>query len=211
MKHFLKRILTATLCLLALCATFVSSASAASNVCEQTSGDSSCVTSFIVRTTSRWLFSDVLKLSQTEGVMMIMKGNYYTAPAFHENTPTGTKKMYEKYHVTVEELDDDGNVADSYERIFDEGSLKLKLNRNSVYRITVVPTFCEFEQKMTDHSYYITNPHLNPYGLEYTQGNIISRIFSSVSTSKWKPLGWETDSTWYVSTTRGIEGCSFGE
>ena len=119
--------------------------------------------------------------------------------------------MYEKYHVTVEKLNDNGDVLDSYERIFDEESLKLKLNDNSIYRITVVPTFYEFEQKMADRSFYITNLHLNPYGLEYTQGNIISRIFSSVSNSKWKPLGWETNSTWSVSTTRGIEGCSFEE
>ena len=121
----------------------------------------------------------------------------------------GSRKMYERYTVKVERLDKKDRVIASKSYIFDESTLKLKLEKNSKYRITITPEFIGFYRNMMDRKYYINHLTYNPYGLKYPQGNEVTRFASLVAVGKWKPLGWSTHSTWKVTSTKGISECAF--
>ena len=217
MKRTLTKYLALILCLLTLCVGFAPSAYAAGNACKQISGSSKAVEVFTVSTGKRWIAKkDVVKLTQTKGVMKtigkskIWDTNYdYYVNNISGNKATGSRKMYERYTVKVERLDKKGRVIASKSYIFDEGSLKLKLEKNSKYRITITPEFIGFYRNMMDRKYYINHLTYNPYGLKYPQGNEVTRFASLVAVGKWKPLGWSTHSTWKVTSTKGISECAF--
>ena len=175
----MKRKLTAKIVTLAMAVmmlvTGFSTKSFAANVCKQISGSSKAAQTFNINTGSRWYSSkDVLKLTQTKGTMKIMK---------LLNGKHTTKSMYEKYYVKVEKLKNN-KVVSVKNYTWQKSSLKLKLDKNSTYRVTVTPTAVRNRSSFGDGTLF------NPYG----------SIFFS-------PLGWKKHSTWKVSSTSGILSC----
>ena len=178
----MKRKLTAKIVTLAMAVmmlvTGFSTKSFAANVCKQISGSSKAAQTFNINTGSRWYSSkDVLKLTQTKGTMKIMK----------LTGKNSTKKMYEKYYVKVEKLKNN-KVVSVKNYTWQKSSLKLKLDKNSTYRVTVTPA------AVRDKYSFKAGTMFNPYG------NGITYIF-------WAPRGWKKHSTWKVSSTSGILSC----
>ena len=209
MKNILKKVCCFALMLLMLAVMLPAQTAEAANACKQISGNSKAVQVFYVNTGSRWIAKkDVVKLTQTKGTMNI-KYNFfgvnYSYPPFSDKA-NDTKKMYEEYSVKVEKLNSKNKVVKTENYTFDSGSLKIKLDKNSTYRITVTPKFLDFYNKVKSMSYkqFIgLNYNHNPYSVKGL------RIVGSLAKSKWVPLGWKTHSTWKVSSTKGINDCSF--
>ncbi|MBQ5992030.1 MAG: hypothetical protein IJL62_05725 [Clostridia bacterium] len=121
---FFRRILVTALCLLTLTVMFMPSASAAANVCRQISGSSKKAVTFTVKTGSRWLLSDKLTIKQTKGVFK------YNDWLYREKTAKG----YDEYIIKVTKV---GGKTKTY--TLGGGSITIKLDKNSTYKITVTP------------------------------------------------------------------------
>ena len=207
-----KRIAVMALCLLMLVMIVPVQSAEAANVCKQIEGSSKAKKVFYVSTGSRWIANkDVVKFTQSKGVMKINKrGIFLSDYMYHEyppfsDTQNATQKMYEVYAVKVEKLNNKNEVVKTQTYKFDGGSIKIKLDKNSNYRITVTPTFVPFYNKckdMTPYQWTGLNNCWNPYKKEMG-------FLKQLTSKRWVPLGWQTNSTWRVSSTKGINECSF--
>jgi len=211
MRHNVwKRIAVMAICLLMLVMIVPVQSAEAANVCKQIEGSSKAKKVFYVSTGSRWIASkDVIKFTQTKGVMKIQKrglflsdNKYKEYPPFSDKS-NSTSKMYEEYTIKVEKLNNNNKVINTQNYKFDGSSSKpIKLDKNSKYRITVIPTFITFYNKcknMTWYQWFGLNNCNNPY-----KRGVLASVFN-----KWIPLGWKSHSTWRVSSTKGINECSF--
>ena len=184
MKRTLRRILTMVLCMMTLCFVFIAPASA-DNVCKQIKGSSKAETVFTVDTGSRWLFAkDYLKLTQTKGIMNIERIKL-------THNEKATREMYELYSVKVEKLVK-GKVKSTKVYEWESKTLKIKLDKNAFYRITVTSTYVKY------HGKYPGGGLFNPYEAKGLKGLV---------SMWWIPLGWKKHSTWSVSATKGILAC----
>lgn len=184
MKSILKKITLVLLTALILGISFAAPAYA-ENVCKQISGTSKNASTFMVETTSRWLASkDVLKLTQTKGIMNIERVKL-------TKNVKDTREMYETYTVKVEKMVK-GKVKSTKTYTWSGSSLKIKLEKNSTYRVTVTSYFVKYNGKYPGGSLF------NPYD---TKG------ISALSSAFWAPRGWKKHSTWKVSSTKGILSC----
>lgn len=184
MKRIIRTLLTLVLCLMTLCTVFITPASA-DNVCKQITGTSKKQVVFTVNTGSRWLFSkDILKLAQTKGTMNIER------ITLTQNVKD-TRVMYELYDVKVEKIVN-GKVKSRKVYQWEEKTLKIKLDKNSFYRITVTSTYVKYNGK------YPGGGLFNPYE---------SKGLKGLSSMWWVPRGWKKHSTWSVSATKGILAC----
>lgn len=215
-----KRMAVMAMCLLMLVMIVPVQSAEAANVCKQISGSSAATKVFYVKTGSRWnAKKDVVKITQTKGVMNVMQAQYgrqraYYATAgksFNDNKPNGTKSMYELYTVKVEKLNQKNKTVKTQNYKLSDGSLKIKLEKNSKYRVTIIPTFIVFRKNMQDKRYYVNHASYNPYHeVKSFAGNLWSLFFSwEDHYNSWKPLGWKKNSTWSVTSTKGITECSF--
>ena len=180
MKHrFAKRIAALFVCFM-MAITAFSGLALAGNVCGEITGTSEEAKTFTVNTGSRWLArKDVLKLTQTKGTMKIWH-------LLEKPNSSNEKKMYEQYTVTVEKLDGSKVVkTKTYE--WDSSSLKIKLDKDSIYHVTVTSYWAAHKGK------YIGGTLFNPYG--------------GVGGITWMPEGWIKHSSWQVSATKGILSC----
>lgn len=172
---------------------------AANNVCSQISGKSTVRTVFYVNTGSRWIVNkDVMKISQTQGIMNRSRTRISKIDK--------TEKMYEKYMIRIEKLGKNDKVVKSQEKVLDgKKPVKVSLDKNSKYRITVTPEYVKYMETIKsvpngDSVYYDYNPYL-------TKLQTIFRI----KKYQWVPRGWKTASTWMVTSTKGINACSFNK
>ena len=185
MKNIFTKIALFLLVALFLGTGCIASASA-DNACKQIGGTSKEEGTFYVETTERWLFNkDVLKLSQTEGVMNIERVKL-------TKNVKDTRKMYETYEVKVEKLKN-GSVVKVEKYTWTDSSLKIKLDKNSYYRVTVTSLYVKYNGKYPGGSLF------NPYETKGLKGLL---------SMWWAPRGWAKHSTWRVSATKGILGCS---
>lgn len=209
MKRTLRRILTMALCLLTLAMIVPVRSAEAANACKQISGSSKSTEVFYVSTGSRWIAQkDVIKFTQTKGTMKIQKrgligtdDQYKEYPPFSDKS-NSNQKMYETYTIKVEKLNNKNKVVSTQKYELDDGSKSIKLDKNSKYRITVTPTFMAFYNKcknMTWYQWFGLNNNHNPY-----RGGVLKTLLT-----RWIPLGWKSHSTWKVSSTKGINDCSF--
>ncbi len=206
-----KRISTLAMALLLLACLIPVQTTEAANACKQISGNSKAAKVFYVNTGSRWIAkTDVVKIAQTKGTMKIHKFSMMSEsksasyPPFTDKQ-NSTLSMYEVYTVKVEKLGNKNKVTKTQTYTMNDSSLKIKLDKNSKYRITVTPTFKSYYDKCKNMSYYQwfgLNNNYNPY---LRGKSLLKQIFSM----RWVPLGWKTHSTWKVSSTKGINDCSF--
>lgn len=184
MKNIFKRFVLFLLTVLIVGTSFIVPAYA-ENVCKQISGSSKSKQTFIVETTSRWLASkDVLKLTQTKGIMNIERVKL-------TKNVKDIREMYEMYTVKVEKLVK-GKVTGTKNYTWTGASLKLKLEKNSTYRVTITSCFAQYKGKYPGGSLF------NPYE---------SKGLSGLCSAFWAPRGWKKHSTWKVSSTKGILSC----
>ncbi len=175
-RGLVKRIAALATCLVMVMA--FSPAVMAKNVCKQISGTSKAASTFEVETGSRWYSKkDVLKLQQTKGTMKI-------TTVLGKNK---TKTMYETYTVKVQKIVN-GKVTSTKCYKWTGKTLKLKLDKNSTYRVTVTSMYAKYKGK------YPGGTLFNPY--------------DGVGSLFWSPRGWSKHSTWKVSSTSGILSCN---
>ncbi len=153
---------------------------AAANVCKQISGKSTQETTFIVNTGSRWYSSkDVIKFTQTKGTMK-------TSDLKLTKSVASTRVMYEYYTVTVKKMSGSKTV-NTKTYTWTGASQKIKLDRNSTYKVTVTP--------------YSVDP-------KYKDAFTYGALFNPYTTfGLWAPRGWKKAATWKVSATSGILSC----
>lgn len=179
-RKTLKRITIIAVCLMMLVTTF-SMPVAAANVCEQISGSSKQAKTFMVNTGSRWLAAkDVVKLTQSKGTMEYWK-------LIDKTNKTYKKSMYEIYTVKVEKISN-GKVVKTKTYNWSGATIKLKLDKNSLYRVTVTSCWVKNKGKYSGGTLF------NPYG--------------GVGGITWMPIKWVNHSVWKVSCTRGILSCN---
>ena len=197
MKLTLKKTLAIMLCMFTLIS-MVPMESHAANVCAQISGNSNQVKSFIVNTGSRWLANkDVIKISQTKG---IMKKSSTTLTKIN-----GSIEIFEEYTIRIQKLGKNNKVISTQTKTFSGNSISIKLDKNSKYRITMTPGYTEYLKTINSVSngrnyYFDYNPYLTKLQL----------IFRS-SKHQWVPRGWKKAATWKVTSTKGINVCSFSQ
>ena len=139
-NNFLKKIFTKLAASVLAAGILFGSASAATaqpvqaaNVCTSVWGSNSGSKTFEVRTDSGWFNTQYLTLTQTKGTAY--SGNY----AFGTNK---TYKVYGAYQVTIKRTKGSGTVPKSF--VWKDGSQKIKLGKNSTYKITITPLKSSF-------------------------------------------------------------------
>lgn len=209
-RNVWKRIGTMAICLLMLVMIVPVHSAEAENVCKQITGSSKATKVFYISTGKRWVLSDKVTFTQTKGVMKINKrGIFLSDYKYHEYPPfsdkqNATQKMYEVYTIKVEKLNSKNKVVKTQTYKLDGSSKSIPLDKNSKYRVTVTPKFVPFYNKckdMTPYQWVGLNNCWNPYKNEMG-------ILKQLTTKRWVPLGWKTNSTWKVSSTKGIISCS---
>ena len=181
MKHTLKKIVTMALCLLMLAMIIPARPTEAAGVCREISGKSTKTTTFTVKTGSRWLAKkDVLTLTQKKGVLKAER-------VFSLNTVYKTFKKYEDYTVVVKKMSGKKTIS-TKQYSFSKASLKIKLDKNSTYVITV------------------SSPYSRDGG--FTKSPLFYNYFSTLGSAWWSPVSWKTPSTWRVKSTKGVLSCS---
>ena len=110
--------------LLSVLSVFSFSSASAANACTQISGSSARSTTFKVYTGSRWLFSDKITLTQTQGYLKNLFG-----------LKIGSFKAYDTFSITVRKI----STGKTTYYTMKNGSVTTKLDKNSTYSITVTP------------------------------------------------------------------------
>ena len=198
MKTKLQRTVSAFLMVVLLTGGFFAKSmeSHAASVCSQISGKSTATTVFYVNTGSRWILKDVMKFSQTKGVM---NTSYSTT-----NAISGTVTIYEIYTIKIQKLNKNNKVISTVYKTFNQETCKISLDKNSKYKITVTPEYITHVNKIKNTKngswvYQKTNPY---------KGGFYNALTSK---NDWVPRGWKKASTWKVTSTKGINDCRFSK
>lgn|GEM_PF-2089046 len=182
MKKNTCRMMAVVMCMLMLIV-FCAPSAYAANAGSSIKGSCAQTVTFMVKTKGTTLSAKPnIKLTQTKGVMKA-----FTVKLTRNEDIERT--MYEYYEITLYKLKNGKYVQQGKVITWSDGSETIKLDKNSTYKIKVVP-----------------------YGVKYKDdfgkwGPLLSPYPNSIL-NNWAPVKWIKNSTWKISSTARVSSCS---